>query len=281
MRLRSEEVRAQIQPIVERVRTDLAGERPEISLRPIGAYAPAGGPRSEVGIAIDYGRDLPSVDYGTAGETARKDERKVMAWEPIPLSIYGNALPAMIRSSWVFILRAGTNTGAERHPNSHQRMMSFEGSGDMQVEDEQQTSDVSLRPIEVYAPAGGQMSEVSEFRNAKGGFQNRNPQDSSQRSEKPETSNAERSTPNAEVRPQSAEPSGKWQSNVLVSDPVALLERRWISIPENVWHQPVVSKEADWVVVSFHTVPAEELIEERPIDRAASRTKQMVYLDKR
>jgi hypothetical protein len=219
--LRSEEVRAQIQPIVERVRTDLAGERPEISLRPIGAYAPPGGPRSEVRIVIDYGRDLPSVDYGRAGETARKGERKVMAWEPIPLSIYGNALPAMICSSWVFILRAGTNTGAERHPNSHQRMMSFEGSGDMQVEDEQQTSDVR-----------GQTSDVTM----------------------------------------------RWQSNVLVSDPVALLERRWISIPENVWHQPVVSKQADWVVVSFHTVPAEELIEERPIDHAASRTKQMRYV---
>jgi len=48
--LRSEEVRTWIQPIVERVRTELAGER-------------------------------------------------LMAWEPIPLSIYGNALPAMIRSS--------------------------------------------------------------------------------------------------------------------------------------------------------------------------------------
>lgn len=187
--LRSEEVRTWIQPIVERVRTELAGER-------------------------------------------------LMAWEPIPLSIYGNALPAMIRSSWVFILRAGTNTGAERHPNSHQRMMSFEGSGDMQVEKAKQTLN----------------------------------------SESVREQAAQRSTPNAEVRPQSAESSGKWQSNVLVSDPDALLERRWISIPENVWHQPVVSKEADWVVVSFHTVPAEELIEERPIDVGAEETRQMRYL---
>jgi hypothetical protein len=181
--LRSEDVRAQIQPIAERVRADLATKT-----------------------------------------------EPLMAWAPIPLSIYGNALPAVIRSSWVFILRAGANTGAERHPNSHQRMMSFEGSGDMQTEKAKQ-------PL-----------------------------------------NAQRSTSNAEVKPQNAEPSGKWQANVLVSDPGAPLERRWISIPENVWHQPVISKEADWVVVSFHTVPADELIEERPSEDGVSGTRQMRYL---
>src|SRR5438132_5352892 len=85
--LRSKEVRAQIQPVVERVRADLA-----------------------------------------------KRKKGVMAWEPIPLTRYRGALPLEIRSSWVFILRAGANTGAERHPNSHQRMMSFEGTGDMQVQ---------------------------------------------------------------------------------------------------------------------------------------------------
>jgi len=56
-----------------------------------------------------------------------------MAWEPIPLSIYGETLPAVIRSSWVFILRAGAITGAERHPNSHQRMMSYWATGDLQT----------------------------------------------------------------------------------------------------------------------------------------------------
>src|SRR6266403_3294638 len=172
--LRSDEIRAQIQRVVERVRKDLT----------------------------------------------RKKEA-VMAWEPVPLQVFGRALPSGIQSSWVFILRAGADTGAERHPNSHQRMTSFEGTGDMQVEDRCRKSDVS-----------GQRSEGAIL----------------------------------------------WQSNVLVSDPDALLERRWISIPENVWHQPVVAKEADWVVVSFHTVPAEELIEERPIDHAASRTKQMRYV---
>jgi hypothetical protein len=143
-----------------------------------------------------------------------RDEKALMAWEAMPLQFFGNAvLPvpssSAIRSSWVFILRAGVNTGAERHPNSHQRMMSFTGGGDMQV----------------------------------------------------------RSTLDS-----------PWRSNVLVSDSSAPLEQRWISIPPNVWHQPVVAPAADWVVVSFHTVPAEELIEERPDSAVDGGTKQMRYL---
>jgi hypothetical protein len=161
--VRSEGVAAQIRPVIERVRADLA----------------------------------------------RKPEA-VMTWEAMPLAIYGNNLPSAIKSSWVFILRAGVNTGAERHPNSHQRMMSFEGSGDMQVR----------RDLD-----------------------------------------------------------SRWESNVLAGDPDAALERCWVSIPPNIWHQPVVAKESDWVVVSFHTVPAEELIEERPDPKSATGTKQMVYLE--
>ena len=57
----------------------------------------------------------------------------VLAWEPIPLDFYTAPLPETIRSSWVFILRGNTTTGAERHPNSHQRMMSYRGSGDFQT----------------------------------------------------------------------------------------------------------------------------------------------------
>jgi hypothetical protein len=129
-----------------------------------------------------------------------------MAWEPIPVSVYGEALPAVIRSSWVFILRAGAVTGAERHPNSHQRMMSYWATGDLQT----------------------------------GGV-------------------------------------GKWQSNPLVSHPSASLEKRWISVPPNVWHQAVVV-DRDWVVVSFHTVDAHELIEERPAAEDASRTHQRHYV---
>src|SRR5437667_3024424 len=65
-------------------------------------------------------------------ELSRKNEA-VMTWESLPLAIFGRALPPGIRSAWVFVLRAGADTGAERHPNSCQRMMSFEGSGNMQT----------------------------------------------------------------------------------------------------------------------------------------------------
>ena len=173
----SEEIRAQIYPIVERVRTELA-----------------------------------------------RNKKAQMTWEPIPLTIYGGALPSGIRSSWVFVLRAGATTGAERHPNSHQRMMSFEGAGDLQVRARHGTSP-SIRRTGL---ADG--SEV------------------------------------------------QWQSNFLMSDSDVPLERRWISIPRNVWHQVVVPKGRDWVVVSFHTVLPEELIEERPDSNDAGGTKQMLYL---
>jgi hypothetical protein len=116
-----------------------------------------------------------------------------MAFEPIPLSLYGVPLPPPLQSSWVFILRAGATTGAERHPNSQQRMTSYRGSGDLQT--------------------GGE---------------------------------------------------GHWQSHKLVSADGAGQEERWISVPPGVWHQAVVPDQ-DWVVVSFHTVRAEDLIEERPV----------------
>jgi hypothetical protein len=157
---------------------------------------------------------LPIVERVRAELTRKQDA--LMAWEPIALTLFGDALPVAIHSGWVFILRADANTGAERHPNSHQRMMSFKGTGDMQTDAES---------------AGGSSHEPSDI---------------------------------------------IWQSNILVSDPEAALERRWISIPQNVWHRPVIPKGADWVVVSFHTVPAEELIEERL--GSSGRTKQMLYL---
>jgi hypothetical protein len=64
-----------------------------------------------------------------------KDPRALMAWEVVPPSAYRVELPGVIRSSWVFILRAGAATGAERHPNSQQRMMSYRGAGNFPVWD--------------------------------------------------------------------------------------------------------------------------------------------------
>jgi hypothetical protein len=76
---------------------------------------------------------------------------------------------------------------------------------------------------------------------------------------------------------QTGEP-GQWQSNVLVSNPETRLEERWISISQNAWHRPVVGADEDWTVVSFHTVLAEELIEEKPGGSSKDGTKQMKYL---
>ena len=150
--------------------------------------------------------NIRSIVVRVRKQLARRTEA-LMSWEPFPLDVLATRLPPGIRSAWVFVLRAGADTGAERHPNSHQRMMSFEGSGDLQT----------------------------------------------------------------------GEP-GKWESNVLVSDPDAPLERRWISIPTNVWHCPVINAETDWAVVSFHTVPAKELIEERPDESREGVTRQMKYV---
>jgi hypothetical protein len=69
-----------------------------------------------------------------------------------------------------------------------------------------------------------------------------------------------------------------WDSNPLKSDPKAPLNQRWISIPENVWHQ-AVTPDANWVVVSFHTVPAKELIEERPDANEPGSMQQKKYLE--
>ena len=46
----------------------------------------------------------------------RERPGEVLAWETIPLETYGDRLPASIKSSWVFVLRADVETGAERHP---------------------------------------------------------------------------------------------------------------------------------------------------------------------
>ncbi len=159
--VRSNEVRREIQPIIERVSKKLAS-----------------------------------------------NSHSVMAWEPIPLEIFGRGLPESIRSGWIFILRRGADTGPERHPNSHQRMLTLSGTGDMRTKQRR-----------------------------------------------------------------------AWKSNILRSNRNARLRQRWVSIPQNTWHQPVVGAESDWAVISFHTVPAEELIEERPGPSTASANQQMKYLD--
>ena len=58
---------------------------------------------------------------------------KLMAWETVPLRAFADGLPESIRSCWIFVIRAGATTGAERHPNSHQRSYSLIGGGTFEL----------------------------------------------------------------------------------------------------------------------------------------------------
>jgi hypothetical protein len=62
----------------------------------------------------------------------KRDPASRLAWRTVPLEIYDH-LPGGIASSWVFLLRAGSSSGAARHPNSIQRVMSYQGWADMQT----------------------------------------------------------------------------------------------------------------------------------------------------
>ena len=68
----------------------------------------------------------------------------LLAWEPVLLSTYGGKLPDIVHSSWAFILKAKATTEAERHPNSHQRMISYRGSGDLQIWNVKDGAQISL-----------------------------------------------------------------------------------------------------------------------------------------
>ena len=135
------------------------------------------------------------------------DPSLLLAWETVPLSAYKVDLPANIRSSWVFILRANVATLPERHPNSHQRMMVHRGEGDFQTWEH-----------------------------------------------------------------------GGWQSNFLVSDSAAPVDRRWVSIPPSVWHRSMKPVE-NLVVVSFHTASEEDLIEENGDPETSELTQRRKYAE--
>ena len=72
---------------------------------------------------------LPAIV--TDAQTRLREQSDLqMTWASIPLTVYRD-LPADVKSAWVFVLRGGISTGAERHPNSRQRMVSYAGTGDM------------------------------------------------------------------------------------------------------------------------------------------------------
>jgi DinB family protein len=125
-------------------------------------------------------------------EILRRDQSSGLIWRTVPLDTY-DKLPIGILSSWVFALRRRNTSGAERHPNSIQRVMCYRGDVDLQTWNGQ-----------------------------------------------------------------------KWQSH-RCSSSAEELEGRWLSIPINVWHRPVIGDD-DCIVVSFHTATADRLIEERAVD---------------
>jgi hypothetical protein len=112
--------------------------------------------RPEVAEACD--RMLVDLDRRLASAPAEP-----MAWEVLPLSLLGPALPPQIRSAWIFVLRAGLS-GAERHrhPNSQQLTMALRGEGELQTWSGQQWTAHRLssgggRPVEdrwLSIPAG-------------------------------------------------------------------------------------------------------------------------------
>ncbi|OLC53009.1 MAG: hypothetical protein AUH92_06655 [Acidobacteria bacterium 13_1_40CM_4_69_4] len=78
---------------------------------------------------------LEAID-GTVDRLERKLEAQPgaqMVWDTLPMTLFDPAPPGSVRSAWVFLLRAAAITGAERHPNSRQRTMSYRGAGDLQV----------------------------------------------------------------------------------------------------------------------------------------------------
>ncbi len=157
-----------------------------------------------LGLAMD--QELHDVAARVLAVLEAHPERGI-AWESVPLGRFVYPLPPGIASCWVFVLRRGSTSGAERHPRSHQRMVSFLGSGVFQTRTDRE-----------------------------------------------------------------------WRSHPMVSDHNGPLKNRWISIPPMVWHQGVVDDEGHWVVVSFHTVPAHELVEERPAPAAgAAGPRRRVY----
>ena len=118
-----------------------------------------------------------------------------MAWESVPPETFRPALPSMIQSCWITVIRPGAATDAERHPNSHQHSLTLCGSGRFEL-------------------------------NEKGAWHRQ---------------------PQAPTRTKS-------------------LMSRWVSIPPATWHR-LFSASHPWSMVSFHTITATDLMEERPINQ--------------
>lgn len=86
------------------------------------------------------------------------DRQAPQAWEPVPLDVFGEELPAGIKSCWVFVLRGGGVFGAERHPNSHQRTVALSGSARFEVFDQREWVP---RPVDASGREPGASQSIS------------------------------------------------------------------------------------------------------------------------
>ena len=73
------------------------------------------------------------------------DPERLTAAVQVSLSVFGDNLPSEIKSCRVFAMRAGLESRIECHPNSHQRVLSLEGTGEIRVLDDPEPFTVSLR----------------------------------------------------------------------------------------------------------------------------------------
>lgn len=75
---------------------------------------------------------LRQESFSKAVECLRLELRgssEPFVWSTVELSTLGVALPASIKSGWVFLLRSDVPSGCHYHPNSVQHMVALNGHG--------------------------------------------------------------------------------------------------------------------------------------------------------
>ncbi len=89
------------------------------------------------------------------------EPEKLAASVQVPIKIFGNEFPSSLKSCRVFVLRANTEFKTERHPNSHQRVLSLKGKGQIRICQEGGYSIVLLQS-EYIAPIQNRWASVKE-----------------------------------------------------------------------------------------------------------------------
>jgi hypothetical protein len=79
---------------------------------------------------------LQQESFSRAVESLRlelTESPEPFVWSPIDLNTLGIALPAPIKSGWIFLLKSGVPSGCHYHPNSVQHMVALNGQGRSKV----------------------------------------------------------------------------------------------------------------------------------------------------